>query len=251
MEMFDQNSVKLRDEFEEKIDYEKYTPKCTRADLNKMIDYDAYKGRSKLNNVESKVKRIYSATNTLPMSYNKLIKEIQEPQIVFSNQEKPLRPVTSQLQRQQVEMRQRPITSTKQYKKSIPTKFQLLQNRENQNITDPYQVLLENNEMTEEELQIQKLYESSEDYGDDEILKQRMLNKLGRINELTQYNQKKSDKLIKLDPIQRPPNQQSQQQQQKALNQQEFQNFLNDQKLQTLNHDKQQVQQIQAKEEDN
>ena len=69
------NSVKLRDEFEEKIDYEKYTPKCTRADLNKMIDYDAYKGRNKLNNIESKVKRIYSATNTLPMSYNKLIKE--------------------------------------------------------------------------------------------------------------------------------------------------------------------------------
>ena len=60
---FLQNSVKLRDQIQEKVDYEKYSPKCTISDLNKMIDYDAYKGRSSFKNVESKIKRAQSASN--------------------------------------------------------------------------------------------------------------------------------------------------------------------------------------------
>ena len=56
--------MKLRDEIEEKIDYEKYSPKCTIRDLNKMIDYDAYKGRTSFKHVESKIKRTQSASTS-------------------------------------------------------------------------------------------------------------------------------------------------------------------------------------------
>ncbi len=55
--------MKLRDQIQEKVDYEKYSPKCTISDLNKMIDYDAYKGRNSFKNVESKIKRTQSASN--------------------------------------------------------------------------------------------------------------------------------------------------------------------------------------------
>ncbi len=34
---------------------EKYSPKCTRAELNKMIDFNSYKNSSKFKQVESRV----------------------------------------------------------------------------------------------------------------------------------------------------------------------------------------------------
>lgn len=40
---------------EESEGTEKYSPKCTKAELNKMIDFNSYKNNNKFKGVESKV----------------------------------------------------------------------------------------------------------------------------------------------------------------------------------------------------
>jgi hypothetical protein len=54
MEMFEPQ-YSGRDELEEEKRIEKYSPKCTPHELNKMIDFNSYKKKSKYKDVNSKV----------------------------------------------------------------------------------------------------------------------------------------------------------------------------------------------------
>src|SRR5689334_21646208 len=57
MEMFDPQYAASRKEIDGEREMQKYSPKCSPAELNKMIDFNAYKARNKLKfmHIESKV----------------------------------------------------------------------------------------------------------------------------------------------------------------------------------------------------
>lgn len=56
MEMFDPESVNKHDSFEEQTkDIEAYSPKCTKNELNQMIDFNKYKESNKFKDVPSKI----------------------------------------------------------------------------------------------------------------------------------------------------------------------------------------------------
>lgn len=61
MEMFDPSYVANRDELNETKGTEKYSPKCSASELNKMIDFNSYKSKNKYKNVESKIKTLFRA----------------------------------------------------------------------------------------------------------------------------------------------------------------------------------------------
>ncbi|EGR33878.1 hypothetical protein IMG5_033670 [Ichthyophthirius multifiliis] len=93
MEMFDPSYVTRKNEMEDQEGTEKYSPKCTKAELNKMIDFNSYKNNSKFKLVESRVQqmiRIKSAATTLqsnPNNYknNQEIRKSNELQANFIN----------------------------------------------------------------------------------------------------------------------------------------------------------------------
>ena len=67
MEMFDPQSVCDRDSFNEKAkEIEAYSPKCTKDELNKMIDFNKYSEKNKYRNVDSivmqRIRDVKSAT---------------------------------------------------------------------------------------------------------------------------------------------------------------------------------------------
>ena len=62
MEIFDPQ-IATRDQFDDKTkDLEAYSPKCTKAELSKMIDFNNYKQHDKYKNVTSKVAEYYKGS---------------------------------------------------------------------------------------------------------------------------------------------------------------------------------------------
>ncbi len=54
MEMFDPQGVNDIDTYEEKAkEIEAYSPKCTKDELNKMIDFNKYREKNKYKNIDS------------------------------------------------------------------------------------------------------------------------------------------------------------------------------------------------------
>ena len=54
MEMFDPQGVNDRDTYEDKAkEIEAYSPKCTKDELNKMIDFNKYREKNKYKNIDS------------------------------------------------------------------------------------------------------------------------------------------------------------------------------------------------------
>lgn len=61
-----QASVTLKDEIENPVDYARYTPKCSKNDLNKMLDFHEYKKSKQFRGAESKLREIESAKRFEP-----------------------------------------------------------------------------------------------------------------------------------------------------------------------------------------
>ena len=67
----------MKDEIENPVDYARYTPKCSKNDLNKMLDFHEYKKSKHYRKAEPKIRSVASA------------KRLDQPRTFFNNDSKP------------------------------------------------------------------------------------------------------------------------------------------------------------------
>lgn len=73
MEIFDPQYVNQHDSFKEQTkEIEAYSPKCTKHELNQMIDFNKYKDSKKFKNVQPKVDTTGKRTIKSAAPYNSI-----------------------------------------------------------------------------------------------------------------------------------------------------------------------------------